>query len=331
MAESGSSSSGSSGASDGASSTSQQAGGEGQATAQATATASEETTKSEAGQEGEQQSTEQKDDTTAKEKTTEKPAKEQPKPGEEPTPEPPKKHKYADRLAKAFPDRKYESDDDYDNALNEHLDGLEQYRERGEKANKKLIALFEAEPSVGEIVRDMMNGATFRSALAKHLSADDLTPVEGDDDFEEWSKNKTAREEAANKRRQFEQDYAANMEASLQSIREFAEEKGYDEAKTAELLDKFDGRMAEINSGKITKETLAWIHKAENYDNDHAMAIEKGQIESKNKEIVSTKENKPKGDGLPNLKSSSENPTPVKKEGGWIDRLVDDRQKREVI
>lgn len=104
------------------------------------------------------------------------------------------KHKFADRLIKTFPDRKFEKDDDYDTALNEHLDELEGYKERGTTANKKLIALFESEPQVGNLVRDMVNGATFREALARHISPDELTAVEGDPDYEGWTKNKTERE-----------------------------------------------------------------------------------------------------------------------------------------
>ena len=41
------------------------------------------------------------------------------------------KHKYADRLSKAFPDREYASDDEYDSAMEEYLTGLEGYKERG--------------------------------------------------------------------------------------------------------------------------------------------------------------------------------------------------------
>lgn len=241
------------------------------------------------------------------------------------------KHKYADRLSKAFPDREYASDDEYESAMEEYLTGLEGYKERGSSLNKKLLAIFEAEPKIGNVIQDMINGATFREALARHISPDDLTAIEGDPDYEGWNKNRTAREEQAAKRRQFEEEYASNLEMSSQAVKEFADENGMTEEAAEKFLGKIDEMLAAINSGKITKETLLAMKKAFDYDNAVGDAKQTGEIAGRNQAIVASKESAPAGDGLPKISSSSELPKTDQKKDQWIDGVAGQAKKRQAF
>lgn len=242
------------------------------------------------------------------------------------------KNKYAERLARAFPDREFKSDEDYDKGMEEYLGELEGYKERGTMANQKLIALFEAEPQVGDVVRDMINGATFREALARHMSPEDLTAVEGDPDFEGWNKNKATREESLNKRKAKQEEYAKNLEFSQQAIEEFAKENEMDDESAGKFLARFDAMLADINSGKISKDVLMTIKKAWDYDNDITTAREQGELAGKNKNIVAQKEAaKPKGDGLPKIGGSSEAPQANKPEPNYIDGLLERTSKRRAL
>lgn len=246
--------------------------------------------------------------------------------GEAPT------NKYAERLAKAYPDRSFETEEDYEKGLDEYLGELEGYRERGVLANQKLIALFEAEPQVGDVVRDMMNGATFREALTRHISPEDLTAIEGDPDYEGWNKNKAAREEGLNKRKTRESDYAKNLELSQQAIEEFARENDMDDAAAGKFLARFDAMLADVNSGKISKDVLTTMKRAWEYDNDVTKAREQGELAGQNKKIIAQKQaEKPKGDGLPKLGSKSEPPEVKKPEPQYIDRVFEHVEKRKVL
>lgn len=216
------------------------------------------------------------------------------------TPAPAPAHRYADRLTKAYPDRKFEKPEDYDSGMDEYLTGLEGYKEKGQALNTKLLALFEAEPQVGEVIRDMINGASFREALARHISPEDLTAIEGDPDYEGWSKNKASREETATKRRQFETDYANNLKLSQADIEKFAEENGLDEKGVGELLESIDNMLADFHQGKITKDALSRMLKAFRYEEDIKNAEETGAIKGRNEQIVAKKaEENTDGDGLP--------------------------------
>jgi hypothetical protein len=264
--------------------------------------------------------------------------KQTPKEGDEPAEEGEKKeekppHKYHERLTKAFPDRKFEKDEDYDSAMDEHLTSLEDYREKGKKANQKLLALFESEPSVGEMVRDMMSGASFREAVARHFSAEDFTPIEGDPDYEGWTKNKTEREEKMNKRREFEKNYAANLETAGKELEAFAKEHNLDEKATDEFLESMEKMLENFNNGKITKDTLTLMRRAMTYDQDIKDALEQGRVAGRNEKIVAQREGETgqTGDGIPKLGKSAESPDEGDHKGGYFEGLRDRMKDRGII
>lgn len=242
-------------------------------------------------------------------------------------------HKYHERLTKAFPDRTFEKDEDYDAAMDEHLTSLEDYREKGKKANQKLLALFESEPAVGEMVRDMMAGASFREAAARHFSADDFTPTEGDPDYEGWTKNKTEREEKMNKRREFEKTYAANLEAAGKELEAFAKEHNLDAKATDEFLESMEKMLADFNNGKMTKDTFRLMRRAMTYDKDIEDAREEGRIAGRNEKIVAQREKEPDqaGDGLPRPSKSPDSPDGGPGKGGYFEGLRDRMKDRGII
>jgi hypothetical protein len=252
---------------------------------------------------------------------------------EEVTPEeavPPAKHKYADRLSQAFPEREFKTDEEHDAGMDELLTDLTGYKDKGQSTNKKLIAMFEAEPQVGEIVRDCINGATFREALARHVSPDDITAVEGDPDFEGWSKNKTAREEGQASKQKFADDYAKNISTSEQAVTAYVEKQGLSPEDADAFFGKFDEMLDNVSKGIITEANLdAWM-KALNYDSDVIAATEEGKIAGRNENIVAKKEAPAvAGDGLPRPTRTSQEEDQAAPAPNYMESLVNKTKKRD--
>jgi hypothetical protein len=245
-----------------------------------------------------------------------------------------KKHKYADRLSKAFPDRTYETDDDYENAHEEYIKDLEGYRERGVIANQKLVTLFNAEPQIADVISDMIGGATLRSALAKHIGAEDLVPEEGDPDYKAWDENNKQRLERIAKSNQFNKEFNENVEFSAKSISEFATENNLKPEEAEKILGEFDDMLKDIYRGRITKETLAKIVRAVKHDEAVQEAKAEGVIKGKNeavKEKVAKEKETAKDDGMPVLKKSgdtTEETTELPDEVKIIDRIFEGAKKR---
>jgi hypothetical protein len=252
---------------------------------------------------------------------------------EKPVKEEVKKHKYHDRLAKEYPDKKFESDDDYENTHEEYVKNLEGYRERGTIANSKLVALFEAEPQIADVISAMIGGATMRSALARHIGSEDLVPEEGDPDYSQYEKNNKERLERIERTNKFNQEFNENVEFSRQSVEAFATENNLKPEEAEKILGEFDDMLKDIYRGRITKETLAKIVKAVKRDEAVAEAKAEGEVKGKNeaiKEKVAREDKKAEGDGMPILKNSgdtieeSEKPEQVQ----IIDRIFAGTKKR---
>lgn len=243
-----------------------------------------------------------------------------------------KKHRHHDKLTQLFPDRKFEKDEDYDSAIDEHITGLETYKKRGTEANKKLIAVFDSNPEVGSLVRDMIEGATFREALARHVDPADLSPIEGDPDYEGWTKNKTEREAKLAKRREAEAQRERDLAESQAVIDAFAKENNMDDATAESFLKKVDEMVGAITSGKVSKEALIAMQRAFNYENDITKAREEGSLSERNKKIVAERE-KPekKGDGIPRPTVTGAQQEVVQREPTHIDRILDHENKKRVL
>lgn len=255
------------------------------------------------------------------------------KPEKEPEKEPEKKkHRHHDKLTQLFPDRKFEKDEDYDAAIDEHITGLETYKQRGTEANKKLIAVFESNPEVQSIVKDMIAGASFREALARHTDPNDLTPMDGDPDYEGWTKNKTERETKLAKRREAEVQRERDLAESQAVIDAFAKENNMDDAAAESFLKKVDEMVGAITSGKVSKEALIAMQRAFNYENDITKAREEGSLSERNKKIVAERE-KPekKGDGIPRPTVTGAQKEVVQHEPTHIDRILDHENKKRVL
>jgi hypothetical protein len=255
---------------------------------------------------------------------------------EKPIKEEVKKHKYADRLAKEYPERKFETDEDYDNGHEELVNNLIGYRDRGVVANQKLVALFEAEPQIADVVSAMIGGATFRSALARHVAIEDLVPEEGDPDHKAYEENKQKRLEAIEKSNKFNKEFQENLEFSAKSVQDFATENNLKPEEAEKILGEFDDMLKDIFRGKITKETLAKIVKAIKHDEAVMEAkkdgLEEGEIKGKNEKIKAVKEKEnPVSDGLPTVKKSGDTVEETEKKPEQveiIDRIFAGTKKR---
>ena len=172
------------------------------------------------------------------------------------------------RIKGAYPDEEFADDEAFYSKAMEQLDNLEQYRNSNIEANKLLMEVFNAEPVIIQVLEDVGKGASFREAISRYFSPEELTPMEGDPDYEGWTKNAEARSkrladnEIANKTR------AENSEFTMKEIQAFAKENNIPNDQAEEVLTRIGEVLDEIYTGKITKTFLNSMLRAFNYDND---------------------------------------------------------------
>lgn len=238
--------------------------------------------------------------------------------------------KFRERIKGAYPEDDFSDDEAYFQKASEQLDNLEQYKNNNLEANKALMEIFNAEPAVAEVLKDMIEGASFREAIARHFSPEELMPIEGDPDREGWKKNAEARAERLAENEKINQTRAENNDFTAKEIRDFAKDNNLDPEKATSVLDQIGSVLDEAYSGRISRNLLNVIYKGFNHDENVRTAAETARIAGRNEKIMTEKETKPKGDGLPMLGNANVGETPVKK-ASWVDNLVNNEKKKQIL
>jgi hypothetical protein len=228
------------------------------------------------------------------------------------------------RMSSLYPDRQFESDDDYDNLTDEYLGAREE-------ADNMLISIFDQHPVIREVLSDLKDGAEVPEALAIHYSPEELTRKEGDKNYDKWSANNAEREKKKSDQLAQETEIESNLETSSQALKEFADENGLDETGLGDFVNGIQGIFDAYNMGVISKETLSLLQKGQKYDADmaakeeeKAASFEEGVIQGRNEQIAAKKI--PKDDGIPTLAGGGEvlvqkTKTPQELGAAYIDKL----------
>ena len=235
-----------------------------------------------------------------------------------------------DYIREMYKDEQFDDDEKVDRKAYRHIKDLEGYRERNKEANKKVTQLFDSHPELVGILQDMDKGASFREAIARNVDIGELEAVEGDPDFEAWTKNKTERETKATEKQKWMEGYENNRKESSEAFKKFVVENKWSQEQAKEFAEYADGMLKPFYDGKIDIGLLTMMNKARNADKERTDAAAAAEIKGKNEGIKAKAEKIPEGDGLPDLgKSGESRDKPKVPEGvAMISDLIDAANKR---
>lgn len=234
-----------------------------------------------------------------------------------------KPRKLYDQAKTWFPDDEFDDDDSYYDKVIDRMNELLDYESRSKKSNESIIQTLRSEPVIGDILRDVDSGMSFKVALAKHVDLNNIESKEGDDDFEDFTK---AKQERINKLKESD-DYAEmvskNQDESRKVISQFFDDKKMDEETTKEFISFVDEIHTNMNKGIINLDMLNHFFNAKNFTTEIDQAKELAEIAGKNKEIEFKKTDDKKGDGLPVVGQGSKKPEAKPESKGPLDGMFD--------
>ncbi|MBD5230811.1 MAG: App1 family protein [Bacteroidales bacterium] len=226
-----------------------------------------------------------------------------------------------ERLRKKYPEKKFEDDeeiygqiyDDYD----EYDKELEGYRGR----EKQLSDMFAADPRSAQFLTDMHRGEDPVLGLVRNFGVeikDVLDDPEMQDKIAEANKEFVER---TAKSKKLDEEYETNMDATLETLRKFQEERGMSDEDVDKIVDFLLTIVRDGVMGKFSVETLDLACKAMNYDMDVAAAGEEGEVAGRNAKISEKLRRGAKGDGTAPLggKHGEGNPSAARKNQSIFD------------
>lgn len=208
-------------------------------------------------------------------------------------------------LSAKYPDRTYETDEDWDNALTDELESNATALEAYKASDDVLAELLDMNPELAMIVEDMKSpayggkGLPFMVALVRNVDLDDLKPIEGEDDFEAYTSEYEARKASNAARTQREAELRSNMEASAAEIEGYVESLSWSDEKKEEFDNWFNALINDMAENRLTRQSMQIFVDAFTHDEDVKRAEREGKIEGRNEQIETKRSRAEDTDGMP--------------------------------
>lgn len=208
-------------------------------------------------------------------------------------------------LSAKYPDKTYETDEDWDNALTDELESNASALEAYKASDEVLSELLDMNPELAMIVEDMKSpayggkGMPFMVALARNVDLDDLKPIEGEEDFEAYTTEYDTRKASNAARKQREAELQANMEASATEIEEYVESLSWSDEKKEEFDNWFNALINDMAENRLTRQSMQIFVDAFTHDEDVKRAEREGKIQGRNEQIETKRNRAEDTDGMP--------------------------------
>jgi hypothetical protein len=235
-----------------------------------------------------------------------------------------RRDQHLERLRKKYPDKKFEDDEEIYGQISDDYDQYEHDIDGYKKSEKSLSDMFAADPKSAQFLADMHNGQDPVLGLVKNFGMEIKDVLDNPEMQEKIAEANKEYVERVAKSKQLDEEYEKNMDATLETLRQFQEERGMtdeeiDEVANAVLTVVKDGVM-----GKFSRETLELFVNAINHDADVANAGEEGRIAGRNDKIVEGLRKRDKGDGTAPLNGKNGSSPSQRRNSGNIFDLANE-------
>lgn len=208
-----------------------------------------------------------------------------------------KRDRHIDRLRKKYPDKSFEDDEEIYGAISDDYDQYEQELEGYKGREKVLSDMFAADPRSAQFITDMHNGEDPVVGLVRNFGIEIKDMLDDPDMQDKIAEANKEFVERVAKSKQLDQEYEQNLEVTLDTLRQFQEERGMSDEQIDELMSLLLGIVGDGVMGKFSAATLDMAYKAMNHDADVAAAGEEGEVAGRNARIVENLRKSAKGDG----------------------------------
>lgn len=185
-----------------------------------------------------------------------------------------------------------------------------------EKNNKEIYDVFSNIPEVGDFMKAIIKGMDPKVAAGIYIS-ESLAPEDGDESIKEYQAALAEKKAEQKKRDEALEEFKDNHKSSVKTAEQFVSENKLDKKEFESYLQSFDQQITLAKTGKVTKDLLNLVLKANKYDKDVKDAEDRGYLKGKNEKIVLKKTAKENTDGLPNITSGNEKERNSSKPDFW--------------
>lgn len=206
-----------------------------------------------------------------------------------------------ERLRTKYPEEQFEDDEQIFGRINDEYDEYDKELEGYKEREGKFSDMFTSDPRSARLMMEWRDGEDPAVVLMRLYGEDIKEAIEDPDKQEAIATANKEYMERVTKEKQYEEEYAKNLEESLTLLEKAQNEKGLSDEQIDEAMSWFIGVAKDAMLGKFGPETIDMIIKAQNYDNDVALASEEGEVRGKNTKVREMLRKPKRGDGTVQL------------------------------
>ena len=163
---------------------------------------------------------------------------------------------------------------------------------------EELAALMSGDPRCAQLFIDLAAGKSPWASYVSIFGPELKDGLDNPDTIEQIRQAETAYAERVARNRQLDEEYEANIEASIETLKEFQAQRGMSDDETDAVLSVLLGIVRDGLVGRFAPETLDMMAKAISHDADVAAAAEEGKLAGRNERIVEHMRQAYAGDGV---------------------------------
>ena len=212
------------------------------------------------------------------------------------------KEKWMANIKNSYPDKNFESEDDYYSTSMEDYNNMSDRIKKYEEDNKFVLDKLQENPSIFNFVNSILSGKSVPASMA--LLKDIVDLEEGTPEYEEYQKAVQVLKDEENAYQEKAKQRQQNMEASSKILEAFAEKNGLTPEQLESFIKDIETTITEkIFSGNFDEDFFERFYRLFNYDKDMEDAMEQGRIQGRNEQIETRRNRSTNTDGLPNISS----------------------------
>lgn len=223
-----------------------------------------------------------------------------------------------------YPDKTYDDDDLYEEDLANHLEQTDKDLQSYREADAQLEEIITLNPELALIVEDLKKGMPLSVALARNVDLEEIAPIEGEEDYEEYQKSIGERKAKIQADKEREDMLRTNAEKSAEEILDYLDNKGWTDERKADFDEWFNNLVTRLSENRLGKAEMEIFVKGYEFDEAVARAEEKGKVSGRNEKIETKRKRNENVDGLPEAGASASAPSsaPRQRQVIDIDRLL---------
>lgn len=206
-----------------------------------------------------------------------------------------------ERLQGKYPGEQFDDDEQIFARINDDYDKYDKELAGYKEREGKFSDMFTSDPRSARLMMAWKNGDDPAVALMRLYGEDIKEAIDDPEKQEAIAEANREYMERVSKEKEYEDAHSSNLVESLRILEEIQAEKGLTDEQVDDAMAWLIGVAKDAMLGKFSRETIEMAVKAQNYDNDVAMASEEGEVRGRNAKVTEKLRKSTRGDGTPQL------------------------------